>query len=85
MLINYRDIKHREKIEGLMKETVDETCVPEAQILSHTKKAEVVHARDVYIRKLHGAGLLIRTIARVMNRDHSTIIHSLKKTEKKLC
>ena len=60
--------------------------ITEAQaIASHPDRAAVlrairiVAARHLAIRVAHDAGVSMAEISRVMNRDHTTILHAIRK------
>ena len=60
--------------------------ITEAQaIASHPDRAAVlrairiVAARHLAIRVAHDAGVSMAEIARLMNRDHTTILHAIRK------
>ena len=44
-----------------------------------TEAQAIVAARHLAIRVAHDAGVSMAEIARVMNRDHTTILHAIRK------
>lgn len=56
-----------------------ETGFSKNNILSRRRNRELVDARQLIAAKLHGYGLSFGAIGRVMNRDHTSIMHLCKK------
>lgn len=50
-------------------------------ILSHSKQRKLVVARRECIAMLRAKGLSTPQIGKIMNRDHSTIVHALQVLE----
>lgn len=53
--------------------------VTEDEIRSYDRRPHVVAARDQVIRAAHERGIHMAEIARVLGRDHSSIIHAIRK------
>lgn len=49
-----------------------------AQILSHERQKELVDVRWEIARSLRARGMSFARIGRIMNRDHSSIIHAVR-------
>lgn len=56
-----------------------ESRISESIIMGHSRAPHVVAARHLAIRVAHSAGVSASEIARVMGRDHTTIIHAIRK------
>jgi chromosomal replication initiation ATPase DnaA len=64
--------------EEILKIIAEESGITVENIFSDKKKTEMVFARHIYakIQKLNGRNLV--QIAKELNKDHTTIIHSLR-------
>lgn len=51
------------------------------QILSHTRGGAVEKARHLVMFEAHAAGVSKAAIGRAMNRDHSTVLHGIRKEQ----
>lgn len=56
------------------------TRTPRSQLLSCSRVREIVKARDLVIWNAVKSGHSFSHIGRVLGRDHTSIIHSAKKT-----
>jgi len=59
-----------------------QTGVAEIDITGESRVAHVVRARDQVVAILADRGCPAKKIGRLMLRDHSTILHSLKKQKR---
>lgn len=69
---------------AIIERVAQEHDVPSSFILSASRAHRAVAARDAAIRAVadERPGLSLPQIGRIFNRDHSTILHSLRKTRK---
>lgn len=59
--------------------------VPKEDIIKHSRKKELVEMRDLVVFFLREyAGMSFPVIGRLLDRDHTTIIHSYRKTKENL-
>lgn len=56
-------------------------CCTEADVRGPSRRQEHVEARDRAARRMRDSGMILKTIGLALGgRDHSTVIHSLRKT-----
>lgn len=67
-------------VRRLIGETAEGFGASVAEIVSHQRCPELVAARDRIIATAYRQGLTCTLIAREMNRDHSSIVASLKRS-----
>lgn len=63
----------------IIKEGAKLFCLPYAEIVGPTRRWTVVRARNAISVALNNRGVSYSQIARLMGRDHSTIMHGCKK------
>jgi chromosomal replication initiation ATPase DnaA len=66
-------------IVALMEWAASKHGVQLSAVLTGSRRRRIVAARDEVIRALYQEGLSRSQIGRVLHRDHSTILHSLRK------
>jgi chromosomal replication initiation ATPase DnaA len=70
------------EVDRLLSEVAKDHGVTVAAVKSPLRRTNLVAARDDAVRRMrYGLGMKLMSIARALNRDHSTIIHSLRKGE----
>jgi len=73
----------QDEVDRLLSEVAKDHGVTVAAVKSPLRRTNLVAARDDAVRRMrYGLGMKLMAIARALNkRDHSTIIHSLRKGE----
>jgi chromosomal replication initiation ATPase DnaA len=72
------------EVRAIVREVASETGVPAALIISPSRAARAVFARDEVIRRLRATGRSLLSIGRLVGRDHTTVCHALQKPLRKM-
>lgn len=59
-----------------------QTGIPMEELLGESRQRYIIEARDKVIFMLHRKGYSAAKIGRMMQRDHSSILHSLAKSRR---
>ncbi|QLH13571.1 hypothetical protein HYQ43_04635 [Paracoccus pantotrophus] len=54
--------------------------VPVGAIMGHDRRPRIVAARHLAMRVAHDAGVPLAEIGRVMGRDHTSVMHAVRKS-----
>jgi hypothetical protein len=76
-----RDVQ--EKVDAVLVAAAEYSLLGIADILGPCRAADVVDARDLVIYMLQEVGLRPQSIGRQVNKDHSSVLTSLKRGERK--
>ena len=71
-------------VAALLKEVCQEFRITHDRLISKQRSVRVVAARDIIIKCLRDDGWSYPEIGRLLNRDHSTIVHALKRINKNI-
>jgi chromosomal replication initiation ATPase DnaA len=66
-------------LHALVEDAAREAGCSVAVILGHQRRIEAVRARWRAMRRAYDAGYSLPQIGRVFNRDHSTVLHAVRK------
>lgn len=75
------DRRTPEWLPGLVEAAASAHRVLPSMVLSDLREARVVQARAAVIWVLRDAGLSLPHIGHLMDRDHSTVLHAIRKVE----
>ncbi len=67
-------------IDRIIDATCEYTNTPKSLLLSPVRNGEVCRVRDMVIWTAYRSGHTYSAIGRALGRDHTTIIHSARKT-----
>ena len=74
--------KHKDQV---IKQAIDEVCedynITYEQIISPTRLRIISLPRQVAMYKLHQLGYSLMEIGKIFNKDHTTVIHAVRKIE----
>lgn len=66
------------RLRPMVQEWSDLCGVSVAQIMGHSRRQQIAHARQgVYWLLMHRGGLSVSAIGRAMGRDHTTVQHGI--------
>lgn len=68
----------RGKINEIVQQVSDFTCISVKDIMGKSRKAPIAHARFLIWFIAHREGLSLQQIARAFDRDHTTIHHGIR-------
>lgn len=75
--------KHKDQV---IKQAINDVCkdydITYEQIISPTRMRTVSLPRQVAMFKLHQLGYSLVEIGKIFNKDHTTVIHAVRKIEK---
>lgn len=70
-----------QKLRGVLREVSEASGIPIARILGPSRVRPVVEARQLVCHVLRRHGMSYPQIGKVIGRDHTTVIHSVRAVE----
>lgn len=75
--------QHQHTVHSIIDAVAAQTGIPARQIMSRDRDAPTARARQIVMYEARKAGLSYPQIAKVMGRDHTSIIHGVRTEEKR--
>ena len=73
-----KSITNTDRLESLLRFVCDKLGVTVASAKGEIRDSEIVRARQIYCYRAKEMGYTFKKIGAIINRDHTTVIHSCK-------
>ncbi len=73
------NLRHRDRVKEIALAVCAETSVPMSSLYGPGRRIDVVRARWLVMYLAYQDGLTMQAIGDAMNRDHSSVLHGIRK------